>query len=202
MQNESATVGIRIPQWMKDDLTISALRKDISMNAEINNRLKSSFSAPETINSLFDTLDLNKIHRLRSTSTTSDADRIIFLISNLIIEKIILGAREEPMNNAVLVIVIHTNFATFVMDSSYLNMARMHREVEIQKIIRSIDDHGLLSITDYCSAYLPDTSSLAPEKAINKITKAGKIKKLSRLDDYLKLLSVHGIFEIESYLSP
>lgn len=200
MSSNTATISIRVPEYLKEKLSRFAKQSDRSMNSEISNRLEASFlPATNKVDAIFEALDLGKVLRVRSTSTSADKSRLLNICRNLEVEKIIFGARSSSLNNAAMVAVIHTPAATFLLDSSSLNMAREPRICEIQEIFKNLDRIGLLGNTYFCGEYLEKTSELSKEAALEKILDNRNINKLTRLEDYLDLLSVHKLYDVKEF---
>ncbi len=202
MAKESKPLGIRIATNLKERLSLSAEKHGRSLNAEIALRLRESFeSKSQVIDEIFDSMSLGKIQRMRSTSTPADTKRILSVLRNMGTEKIILGARKNQLNNAVLIFVAQTESITFLMDNTSINMARKPRELEVQNIFHELDKLGLLEYTEYCENYLPETSGLESKNALQVILEKGKPHKLIDISDFLYILSVHNIFNTSEFHS-
>jgi hypothetical protein len=200
MSLDTVTISIRVPEILKNKLSRFAKQAGKSMNLEISNRLEASFLPTTTkINNIFDALNLDKILRIRSTSTSADASRLLNICQTLEVEKIIFGAKKDLLNNAAMVVVIHTPIATFLMDSSLLNMAREPRIYEIQDIFKNLDKLGLLANTFFCDEYIEKTSELPKEEALDSVLSNGNLHQLIKLEDYLDILSVHKHYDIKEF---
>ncbi len=200
MLKESKPIGIRIPISLKERIAIHAKKQGKSLNAEIIQRLQKSFgSTARIIDDIFDTLNLEKIQRMRSTSTQADKKRIITVLRNMGVDKIVLGARREQLNNAVLVFIAQTESITLLMDSTNINMARTSRELEVQDIFHELDKNGLLEHIEYCKDYLPTTSNLTPDKALQLILEKGNLQKIVNITDFLRIFSVHEQFDADEF---
>ena len=198
---DSSSIGIRLHESLKDKITKYAKRHSRSINAEIVYRLEESFRPIANIfDELFESLDGDKVLRMRSTSTQADVRRILNVVRHLGIDRIIFGARRDHLNNAVMVFIAQTPGVTLLLDHTDINMARNPREIEVQDVFRELDKLGYLSQIDFCSEYLPETSENTPAEAIKIIVTEGAIKKLSNLNDYLKLLSVHPHYDPNDYV--
>jgi len=201
MANETITLGVRLPLTLKEKLALVADQNLRSLNGEVTYRLEESFRpTTKIIEAIFEAIDFEKIQRIRSSSTSTDVSRILTIIRNFDIERIILGARKDNLNNAALVMVVQTHNVTFLIDATDLNMARVPREAEIQEIFREIDRLGLLTTIDYCEKYIPETKQLLPNDALKTILTKGAIHKLSNIGDFLEILSLKGRFDVKKYL--
>lgn len=103
-------------------------------------------------------------------------------------ESLLLGARADKLNNAVLVAILETPYVRCLMDSTLINMARDPRIGEVQQLFQHFDQLGLLDKACACTVLVPSTSTLPVEEAIETIARDGKPKPLE-LQSYLNLLA-------------
>jgi len=200
MADESTSLGVRLPFSLKDKLAGYAGKHHRSLNAEIALRLSESFhSNAQIINDIFDSIELGKVQRMRSSSTTTDTKRILTVLRHLDPNKIILGARKDRLNNAVLVFIAETPYITLLMDGSSINMARDPREEEVKEIFLEFSRLGLLTHVEYCKNLLPKTSKLTPDNALHQILEQGDIHQMRGISNFLKILSCHGIFDADEF---
>ncbi|MCH2159846.1 MAG: Arc family DNA-binding protein [Oleiphilaceae bacterium] len=198
----TVTISIRVPEHLKNELAKSAKKSNKSVNAEISSRLEASFSPQRKRgNQVVDALQLNEVVRIRSTSTSADATRLINLCRELDVEKVVFGARNDVLNGMVMVVVLHTQYATFLLDSSKLNMAREPRIFEVQDIFRNLDEIGLLEVSHFLNSPLEETSHLPPDEALEKILLSGSVIRMKNLSDFLNILCEHQKFVEEEFKS-
>jgi hypothetical protein len=197
---ETISLGLRLPAPLRDKLSLRAELSNRSMNGEIVNRLEASFRSDTRVaDDLFDCLDLPRIVRMKASSTSGDVTRILNVARHLVIQRTIFAAKANALNNAVLVLILESPRVTFVLDGSWINMAREHREKEVQAVFQGFDRLGLLDSADYCAQLVPETSGLPPDEALSAIAKAGHIKPLKNLADYLRVLAQHEYFDPANY---
>lgn len=200
MPSQTKSVGVRLPSSLKANLESEAKKFDRYLNTEIVTRLEGSFNRPDRVfDIIFDAIQMPKVVRIRSSSTSADTDRVITLLRNMGFEKVIVGARKDDMNNAVLVMLMQASSIILLIDEADMNMARRPREREVQDIFQEFDKQGILGNVEYCPSYLDDTRELAPEKAMLSILNKAPTMKLEKISSFLDLLSVHGCFDIGEY---
>jgi hypothetical protein len=188
--SESGTpTSFRLPDLLRKRLVESAAKKERSLNAEVVKRLQASFGpSPSTIEKVFEALKLPQAIRMETSSTTSDCLRLVTVIEQLGAQSLLLGARANALNNAVLVVVIETPHIYCVMDTSRINIARTSRESEVQQLFQRFDSLGLLESAMGCTVLVPDTSELTAAAAAETIAREGKPQRLN-LPGFLNLLA-------------
>lgn len=196
----SISIGLRIPESLRDKLASQASLNHRSLNSEITARLDASVTVDARVaRELFDAIALPRVVRMRSSSTGADLMRILNVARHLPVQRLIFAAKPNDLNTAVLVLIIETPAVTFVLDETWLNMARRLREMEMRDLFQGLDRLGLLNDAEYCPDLVEDTAALSPEQAVERIAKTGRIQRLSNLADYLRVLAQHEHFDASSY---
>ena len=188
-------ITLRIPRDLHQKLADAADDTSKSMNAEIVARLQESFERPSDsarvdlssiterirgrIHSrdmdLVDALDLQQAGdalRLRVTGATyDDADQILTCLAHFeSIRSVTLAVRDGEANFSALSVVIRTDKAALVADSTYLTAERGPRLSEIRDIIWSLDLKGLLGgATRFRATRVEQTEKLPAHQAAKAI---------------------------------
>lgn len=187
--------GLRLQPNLKARLEASAKENKRSLNAEISARLEESYgmhsySPPEELLSIaeriqrrihsremdvIDILDLGQVGdalRLRITGAThDDADQILTCLAHFVsIRSVTLAVRDGEANFSALSVVIRTDKAALVADSTYLTAERGPRLSEIRDIIWSLDLKGLLGgATRFRATRVEQTEKLPAHQAAKAI---------------------------------
>lgn len=194
------SIGLRIPESLRDKLASQASLNQRSLNSEITARLDASLSVDARVaRELFDAIALPRVVRMKSSSTSADVMRILNVARHLPVQRLIFAAKPNELNTALLVLIIETPAATFVVDDTWLNMARRPREMEVQELFQGFDRLGLVNDAEYCPDLVEDTAALSPEEAVERIAKTGRIRRLSNPADYLRVLAQHEHFDVSNY---
>lgn len=159
---------------------LAAERNHRSMNAELVQRLLQTLGPDRRVEAIFEALELPRVMRLRASNTTADVNRVLAIAGTLAVDRLVLGARPDPLNNATLVILLQTASLTFLMDQTSLNLARRPRQLDVRELMRGLDEFGLLKGAEYAPKLLPNTTELAPDDAAGAILKAGNLKALPK----------------------
>lgn len=185
MATDTSSFNMRLPSALRERLGVLAEANDRSLNAEVVARLAKSAAGGHS-RALFEALDLPKALRLRSTSTSADLDRLLTVCTELEADLIVLGARRDELNGAVLVAVVRTPTVTCVMDQSSLSVARPPRTLEMRALFQKLDSLDLLQWAHAWPELVDDTTQLPPAAAVDRLLSAAR----SRLDlpAFLKLL--------------
>jgi hypothetical protein len=196
----SVSIGLRVSEGLRDKLATQANLNHRSLNGEITARLEASFrSEARVAQELFDAIALPRVVRMTSSNTNADKTRILNAARHLPIERAVFAAKANDLNKAVLVLILETPRVTFLLDGSWINMARSSREAEVQEIFQGLDRLGVLDNAEYCSHLVDDTSQLPPEQALEQIAKTGHLAPLRNLADYLRVLAQHEYFDPADY---
>lgn len=196
----NAAIGLRLAEGLRDKLAAHANLNHRSLNGEITARLEASFrSEARVAQELFDAIALPRVVRMTSSSTSADRTRILNAARHLPIERAVFAAKANDLNKAVLVLILETPRVTFLLDGSWINMARSPREAEVQEIFQGLDRLGVLDNAEYCTHLVDDTSELPPEQALERIAKTGHLAPLSNLADFLRVLAQHEFFDPADY---
>ncbi len=187
--DSSAPTTVRLPEPLRNRLAEQAARRDVSFNAEVVRRLQASFGpSASTVERAFEALNLPKAIRMNSSSTTADCMRLITVAEQLGAQSLLLGAKANDLNNAVLVAVIETPQALCVMDSTWINIARPPRQSEVEQLFQRFDSLGLLDHARACTVLVPDTSKLPAVEAAETIAREGKPERMD-VRRFLNLLA-------------
>lgn len=168
-----------------------------SLNSEIVYQLQSGFDGTK-VGSFLQALDIPAVVRMKCSSTSADLTRILNLLRTAEPEHLIFAARENILNRAVLVMVIRFKFLTVVIDGTWLNMARDHRESEVAQLFQEIDKLGFLSGATFSMKYQPETSAMTADEALATILATGPMP-LPTLAPFLDHLSVHKLWDKEKF---
>jgi hypothetical protein len=142
-------------------------------------------------------LDLPKVIRIKSGNTTHDVERILLTCRAWAVEKIVFAATENKNNHAVMVVALKTSDRTFLHDSSWLNMAREPRILEVEALFRELDTLGLLDVSTFCPSLIRNTMELDADSAMDVL--GSYEQKPMNLSQYLYLLSGHSQFDINKF---
>jgi hypothetical protein len=196
----NVNVGFRLPVTLRDQLQKLASVERRSLNSLVVQRLSLVAWPPRRtdLGDLLHALELPSVLRLRSQSTSSDVGRLLEVTRLLGAERLLLAARANDLNGAVLTVVLETSSSAVIMDSTWLNMAREPRLSEVEELIKAWDAMGLLDGSRYCTRLVPETAHLPPANAVQAIVEQGQPADLD-LQRFLELLSVHRLFEISRF---
>jgi len=185
MATDTPTLNVRLPATLRERLGVLAEANDRSLSSEAVARLSQSVEG-RAASALFEALELPSAVRLRSTSTSADLTRLLTVCTDLDADLVVLGARRDPLNGAVLVAVVRTPTVTCVMDQSSLNIARPPRALEVRDLFQRLDALDLLQWAHAWSDYVDDTSHLAPATAVDQLLKNSRSR--LELPAFLRLL--------------
>jgi len=196
MATDTSSFNMRLPSALRERLGILADANDRSLNAEVVNRLAKSAAGGHS-RDLFEALDMPRALRLRSTSTSADLNRLLTVCTELEADLIVLGARRDELNGAVLVAVVRTPTITCVMDQSSLSVARPPRAQEMKALFQKLDALELLQWAHAWAGFVDDTSQMKPAAAVDHLLSVTR----SRLDlpAFLKLLGTGQDFNAEDF---
>lgn len=196
----TTSVTVRMDEVLRDRLARAAAIAGRSLTAEINFRLDDSLvrMSDTYVSGLLDALDMPRFIRVRGGSTEHDLQRVTTICQRLEVTDLVLAATPNDMNGAVLVAVIQTPRVICVMDGSWANMAREPRINEVARFFQRLDRLGVLDNARWCTQLVPATTDLTAEDAANTILREGSPAPMD-VRSYLKLLSVHGLFELEDF---
>jgi len=183
---------------MRRRLELSAVENHRSLSGEITARLDESVSG-SAFEELMTACRLPRFVRLPSSNTLADVRRICSIVQATEVDHVVLAAKADAMNAAVLVMTISTAERVFVVDDSMVNMARPPRETEVQDLMQTLDRRGVLENASYRAELVADTSGLSVEEAAASIAHSQEVAPLHDLADYLAVLSQHGIFDVEQF---
>jgi len=184
----TSTVALRLPTALANQLKSQAALHNVSVNAEIGKRLFQSVNMNEFVADMFSRINLTvNVFRIEPRSTTYDLASLKMFFETHNIDKIILGSREDNINNAVLIVIIHTNYATFILDDTSLNMARPPRSSEIEDLLTTLDEDGLMPIVEYIEKPVEDTRDYEASVALDMLIDHGS-KRLIDLNSIRKIL--------------
>lgn len=193
----TVSIGFRIPATLRDQLQKLAADEGRSLNSLVVQQLSKVAWPPRRgpeLGDLLGALDLPSVLRLRSQSTGPDVQRLLEVSSVLGAERLLLAARAEPLNGALLTVVLETASGALIMDGSWINMAREPRIREVEELFKGWDLMGLLDGSRYCTQTVPETEHLPPAEAVRQVAEQGCPAPLD-VPRYLRLLSSHGLFE-------
>jgi hypothetical protein len=198
--DDSVSIGFRIPTDLRDQLHRLAGVEGRSLNSFVVQRLSQVAWPPRRtdLGDLLAALDVPPVLRLRSQSTSADVGRLLQVSRLLGAERLLLAARREALNGAVLTAVLETSSGAVIMDGSWINMAREPRMREVEDLIKGWDAMGLLDGSRYCTQLVPETQDLPPAEAVRVVAEQGQPAPLD-LRRFLTMLSVHGLFEISRF---
>lgn len=190
MNKQSSTVSLRISSSLSDRLKEESTSKGISFNSEVLKRLEGSFRNNERARELLNLVELDtKFFRVKPSSTYYEKEKILKILESIDVDRIILAARKDDLNGAILVMIIHTNFASFVIDSFTLSMARKPRVYEVEEILELIKSSGLILLTEYCRTYVKDTRDFPIEEAISHIMDSSPTL-ITNMNQYVSMLKI------------
>ena len=190
-----STIDVRLPEQLRERLMVTLQeRRGQTLEQEIVRVLDGAVFG-DTLEESLRVFDLPKVVRVRSSSTHADMRQVKSIIRATLTERIVLAAREDDLNNAVLVMAIATEERVFVLDRSMLNLARRPREMEIQELFQALDGRRLLESALFHPELIEDTREMPAEQAADVILRGSGVRALSDLSEYLQVLSQHGIFE-------
>jgi hypothetical protein len=194
----SSTAGVRIPNQLKAQLAEHAELNGRSLNAEMAARLQASVDRRGSpgLRLLAGRLKWPRVMRIRSENTSEDVQALAELPHVMGADGLVLAARPDDLNGAVLVVLIESPHAHLLLDSSYLNMARRPRISEMEDLFSRWKADGLIGHMQFCPNLVADTRELPAEEAAKLL-----IEKATSTDlgGFLKTLSRHGLFDLEKF---
>jgi hypothetical protein len=197
-----ATVfSLRLPVELDKRLRGAAEVRGTSLNAEIVQRLDSSFGADPRVGEVLDALELPRAVRVRHANTTKSVQHILQMAELFNIDRLVLAARVDPLNDAVLVLLMQTASHTIVLDRTMLNMARRPRMLELAELFRGLDERGLLDGAEYQPKVIPADGIPASVEDAAAILLSG-LKRLEAPAQILKLLAPHGQYDVDQFRAP
>ncbi|MDD3765453.1 MAG: Arc family DNA-binding protein [Nevskiales bacterium] len=189
--NATTSLGLRLPRALRDKLNASAGREGRSLNSEIIRRLEASLDQGQRFGAALASVELEqRVWRMRCGTTYDDLARVRLLLSTLPVEGLLLAAKANQLNNAVLVALIETPIVTVLIDRTSMNMARFPRMQEIGALMADLDIDGITPVTRYVNTLVPDTSGLPAEDAVSVLTRLVSMP-LDSVADYLRVLAQH-----------
>jgi hypothetical protein len=196
----TVNVGFRLPAALRDQLQKLAAAENRSLNSLVVQTLSTAAWPPKRtdLGDLLHALELPSVLRLCSQSTSSDVTRLLEVSRLLGVERLLLAARANDLNGAVLTAVLETSSIALIMDSTWINMARRPRMLEVEDLMKGWDAMGLLEGSRYCTQLVPETRSLPPADAVRAMVEYGEPADLD-LQRFLALLSGHGNFDVARF---
>jgi hypothetical protein len=198
MSDSTVVFSLRLPAALDDRIRVAAETSGRSLNAEMIERLNQTFGRDAKTERVFNAFDLPEVRRIRHSNTGQAVEHILLMINTFEIERVVLAAREDPLNDAVLILLLQTANFVIILDKSSLNMARRSRELEMRQVFKALDDNGLLTGVDYVPALLPAAAqSLTADDMAARLLRENEA--LEDVGDFLKLLAPHGQYDVRDY---
>lgn len=203
MSDSTIVFSLRLPASLDDRIRVAAETSGRSLNAEMIERLNQTFGRDAKTERVFNAFDLPEVRRVRHSNTGQAVEHILLMINTFEIERVVLAAREDPLNDAVLIVLLQTANFVIILDKSSLNMARRPRELEMRQVFKALEDNGLLSEAEYVPTLLPvSTQSLtAEEMAALLMREKKKFEDEKHLKDLLDLLAPHRQYDLADFRS-
>ena len=190
--------SLRLPPALDSRLREAADAGGRSLNAEILARLEGTFGSDPRVGALLDALELPHAVRLRHATTTATLKHVLQIVELLAVDRLVLAARTDALNDVVLVLLMQTASHSIVLDKSMLNMARRPRMLEVAELFRGLDAVGLLDLAEYHPKVLAAEAMPADVHEAAGVLLNG-IKPLEELGQFLKLLAPHGLYDIKDF---
>lgn len=190
--------SLRLPPALDSRLREAADAGGRSLNAEILTRLEGTFGSDPRVGALMDALELPHAVRLRHANTTATLKHVLQIVQLLDVDRLVLAARTDVLNEVVLVLLMQTASHSIVLDKTMLNMARRPRMLEIAELFRGLDAVGLLDLAEYHPKVIAEDSMPANVQDTAVLLLKG-VKPLEDLAQFLKLLAPHGQYDIKDF---
>jgi hypothetical protein len=203
MSDSAVVFSLRLPTALDDRIRVAAETSGRSLNAEMIERLNKTFGRDTKTERVFNAFDLPEVRRIRHTNTQQALEHTLLMINTFEIERVVLAAREDPLNDAVLILLLQTANFVIILDKSTLNMARRPRELEMRQVFKALEDNGLLSEAEYVPTLLPVSTQSLPAEEMAALLMRDKTKfdDEKHLKDLLDLLAPHGQYELADFRS-
>lgn len=196
--DSSSTTGVRIPIQLKAQLAEHAELNGRSLNAEMAARLQASVDRRGSpgLRLLASRLEWPRVMRIRSGNTSEDVRALAELPHVMGADGLVLAARPDELNGAVLVVLIESPYAHLLLDSSYLNMARRPRISEVEDLFGRWKADHLIGHIQFCPDLVPDTRELPADEAAKVLIERATSTDLA---GFLKTLSRHGHLDLTKF---
>jgi hypothetical protein len=195
--------SLRLPPGLDERIRAAADTSGRSLNTEMIERLNQTFGRDAKTERVFNALELPEVRRIRHTNTHQALEHTLLMINTFEIERVVLAAREDRLNDAVLILLLQTANFVIILDKSPLNMARRPRELEMRQVFKALEDNGLLSEAEYVPSLLPESTETlsAKEMASHLLRDKKKMEDEKHLTDLLDLLAPHRQYDLADYRS-
>jgi hypothetical protein len=191
----------RLPTDLHERLSDLAAGADRSINAEIVDRLAASLGPDRRLVGFLDSIVMPSVTRTRPNHNTSaDVATLDRVLQAVEVDELVLAARADPLNEAVLVALVATRDLTILMDHSSINMAREARQLDVADLLRALAKHKVLERARFARKLVPDTRELTPQDAAAAIRKDGNLSAAGISPaPFLKLLAAGAAFSAKRF---
>lgn len=156
----------------------------------VNKAVASRYSDVEA-SVLLEALNLPKVVRLESTSTTADVRRIRSLLKRDQLRRVVFAVRKDPLNGHCMVAYLEMDDVTVLIDTTMINHARRPREMEVQELFVKVDELNLSGDTYFIEDVVSATHDKTVDEAWQIISKL-PIKPFE-LKSYIELLATYDV---------
>lgn len=172
MDSKIFNINLRLPAKLRDRLASLAQLGSRSMNTEIVQRLEASTGGGAR-SVLLEAIEMPRAVRVRSPNTKAAVRNFLAACAELDADRVVLAARRDEYNDAVLVALLQAPHLSALMDDCELSLARAARIAEVGELLRGLAQLDLLATTRFVGQHVPDTRAMPADAAAAAVLAGG-----------------------------